>query len=261
MTTAAVIQARWGSSRLPGKVLRHVGDSTMLSRVVTRLRRASTIDRIVVATTIAEGDDAVAAEAAGLDVDVVRGDEFDVLARYGKVLEAFPDIDVVVRVTADCPFVDPDVVDEVVTARRDEGLDFVANRLPPPTARTFPVGLDVEVATRAALLAAVAEATAPHHREHVMPFLYESGDRFAFRVIDLAEDLSSYRWTVDTPEDLQAVNELARLAGPEPFTWREVLAVARAHPWIGQINGDRRQKDVSEVDSRWGVEVHPPHDA
>jgi len=251
MTTVAVVQARAGSSRLPGKVLERIGQHTMLGKVITRLGRARSLDGIVVATTDSTADDAVEFEARRAGAEVVRGATYDVLSRFGRVLVLQPTIDVVVRVTADCPFIDPEVIDEVVGMRAARGLDFAANRLPPPAPRTFPVGLDVEVATRQALESAVREASSPHHREHVMPFIYENPERFSVGIHELDEDLSGYRWTVDTPDDLAAVIELDRRAGSEPYSWRDVFRIAQQHPWIGELNSAARQKDVREVDARW----------
>lgn len=251
MTTLGIVQARFGSSRLPGKVLQPIGETSMLEKVLRRLSRARSLDALVVATTDTSADDAVAIAAAAVGVPSVRGSEFDVLDRFHQALAHYPDADCVVRVTADCPFIDPEEVDRVVAALRTEGADFAANRLPPPNKRTYPVGLDVEAATRAALDAAWRDASAPHHREHVMPFLYETPERFRTTVLQLDEDLSSFRWTVDTREDLEAARRLDALAGPEPFSWRRVLAVARAHPDIGALNAAQSQKYVTDVDDRW----------
>jgi spore coat polysaccharide biosynthesis protein SpsF len=251
MTTACIVQARLGSSRLPGKVLQSIGSVTMLEKVILRLKRSAHIDLIIVATTVGHEDDGVAAAALGSGAAVVRGDRFDVLDRFRSVLQLYENIDTVVRVTADCPFVDPGIVDALVSSLQEEGLDFVANRLPPPHTRTYPVGLDIEVCTRSALLTAWSEAKAPHQREHVMPFLYENPNRFAIRIHDLAEDLSGYRWTVDTPEDLEAARALDKLCGMEPYDWLHALDIARRNPWIGEINSSGEQKQVRVVDDRW----------
>jgi len=251
MTVLCIVQARFGSSRLPGKVLQSIGELNMLERVLSRLQRSETIDEIVVATTVAPADSAVEAAAIAAGVKVVRGSEFDVLDRFHQALLGFPSSHIVVRVTADCPFIDPEVIDLVVRRLEESGSDFVANRLPPPYPRTYPVGLDVEVCTAAALERAWRDAVLPYHREHVMPFLYENRDSFAIEVLQLETDLSGYRWTVDTPEDLEAARELAKLAGPEPFGWRHVLATAVENPHIANINADASQKDVSHVDERW----------
>lgn len=251
MTTLCIVQARTGSSRLPGKVLTDLGGRPILERILYRLMRARSIDTVLVATSTDSSDDPVADLADRCGIEVVRGSAFDVLDRFHTALDAHPDADVVVRITADCPFVDPDIVDAVVGLRAARGADFAANRLPPPSPRTFPVGLDVEVATVEALRTAWRDAASPHQREHVMPFLYENGDRFAVEILDLEEDLSGYRWTVDTPADLEAVRALQLLVGPEPFGWRAVLDAARSNPAIGRINSSTPHRAAGDTDSRW----------
>lgn len=251
MTVICVIQARFASSRLPGKVLEPIGDRSMLAMVIHRASRAASVEHTIVATSTETSDDTVAAAAAEAGARVVRGSQFDVLDRFYAALSMEPSADILVRLTADCPFVDPDVIDLVVNNLIDGNLDFSANRLPPPHPRTYPVGLDVEACKTKALRTAWREATFPHQREHVMPYIYENPRDFRFGVVDLDVDLSSFRWTVDTADDLAAVRRIAALVGPEPFGWRDVLSVAQAHPEIGDLNRSARQKAVTEHDSRW----------
>jgi len=251
MTTIGVIQARFDSSRLPGKVLEHVGATTMLAGVMRRLSESRLVDEVVVATTTSPTDDGIAALVANEGYEVVRGSSFDVLDRFHDVLLARPDADVVVRVTADCPFLDPELVDEVIRARAEHGVDFASNRLPPPYARTYPVGLDVEVSTSAALRRAWSEADEPYFREHVMPFLYVEDSQFSRFIVDLDADYSQYRWTVDTPEDLRAARAIARYLPHSSTSWRDVLAVVVEHPELVAINAQFTQKQVTQVDSRW----------
>lgn len=251
MNVLCIVQARYGSSRLPGKVLQQIGELTMLERVLTRLSRSVEIDNIVVATTTEPSDDPVVLAAQSAGVAVSRGPEFDVLDRFRIALNEHPTAEVVVRVTADCPFIDPEVVDLLVRDRAEHDADFVANRLPPPFRRTYPVGLDVEVCTADVLRRASEKAVLPHQREHVMPYIYENQDEFSIRVLQLDEDLSRFRWTVDTPEDLEVARKLAEKLDPEPFGWRDALQVALQNPSIGVINADQVQKVVSEVDQRW----------
>lgn len=257
MTTIAVIQARMGSNRLPGKVLEDLGGAPVLQRVVDRVRRASTVDTVVVATSDTPTDDALATYCAHHGIAVVRGSEHDVLSRFGDVLTAYPEARQVVRITADCPLVDPEVIDDVVAALVDGEADFAANRLPPPYPRTYPVGLDVEAVTRSALEAAMTTATAPRDREHVMPYLYTVPGRFRTVVIDLDHDLSAHRWTIDTPADLDAVRELWSLL-PAEFTWHDAVRVSDEHPEIAAINAAVVQKKLDAVDERW---VTPRPDA
>ncbi|HEY8721825.1 glycosyltransferase family protein [Pengzhenrongella sp.] len=251
MSVVAVIQARFGSSRLPGKVLEDVGGRPMLEKVIQRVFRATSVDDVIVATTDSVTDDSVSAVARGVGATVHRGSTLDVLDRFKTAIGLYDDADLVVRVTADCPFVDPGLIDDAVAKLRSTDADFVANRLPPPFARTYPVGLDVEVTTAAAIRCAWREATEPHQREHVMPYLYDPPGRFRVSILDLAEDLSNFRWTVDTRADLLAVRALAEVVGPEPFSWRDVLAQARKCPAIGRLNAREVQKGLRVTDERW----------
>jgi spore coat polysaccharide biosynthesis protein SpsF len=180
------------------------------------------VDRVVVATSDRAIDDPVAALARELEVDVVRGPEADVLGRFAAVLERFP-ADDVVRLTADCPLLDPALVDEAVRLHRATGADYTSNTLE----RTFPDGLDVEVVGAAALATAVEEAVAPDEREHVTPFVYGRPDRFRLVSLETPEWLGHERWTLDTPEDLDRLRTIVDgLADPVSATWRDVLAVA-----------------------------------
>jgi spore coat polysaccharide biosynthesis protein SpsF len=253
MSVVGIVQARAGSSRLPGKVLRPINGVPMLVKVLSRMARSERLDRIVLATTTEAGDDPVADLALSTGALVARGDAFDVLDRFHTALQLVPDATVVVRVTADCPFIDPGIIDDVIALRERERADFAANRLPPPAPRTYPVGLDVEVCTVDALERAWREAERPFEREHVMPYLYSEPSRFRVVVAQLDEDLSGFRWTVDEPADLAAAEALDAACGPEPYDWRHVLDIARARPDITAINAGLGQKHVTDVDSRWNA--------
>ncbi|MCU0268692.1 MAG: GNAT family N-acetyltransferase [Acidimicrobiales bacterium] len=235
-----VVQARMGSTRLPGKVLQDLGGRPMLAFQLERLADLDAV--VVVATSELARDDVVASVAADAGVAVVRGSETDVLDRFRLALDEVPARDVV-RLTADCPLTDPEVVAAVVEHHRRAGADYTSNVHP----RTFPQGLDVEVMAAEALRSAAQEATAPSEREHVTPFLYRHPERFVLANLRSGEDLGRERWTVDRPEDLDTVREaVAGLGGRARFTWREVLDVLgrRAVPAPGEVvlrpadNGD-----------------------
>ena len=179
----AIIQARMGSSRLPGKVLREIDGQPMLYRVVVRARHAQTLGRVVVATTTDSGDDPVEAFCLRQGFPVFRGDPFDVLDRYYQAAHTFH-AETIVRLTADCPLLDPAEIDRTVRAFAAAGVDFAANRLPPPMKRTTPIGMDTEVVTMAALTRAWREAKAQYAREHVMPYIYEEPGRFKTLLVD-----------------------------------------------------------------------------
>lgn len=244
MRVGAVIQARMGSTRLPGKVLRDIEGQPMLARVVDRTRRARTLNEVIVATTTRDQDDVLAAYASSLPVAVFRGDEDDVLDRYYQAAKHHA-LDVVVRVTSDCPLLDPGLVDQVVLPLLDEasGVEFSANILD----RAFPRGLDVEAASAAALARVWAGARAPHHRAHTFAYVYDHREDFSTVSITDPVDRSDHRWTVDTMEDLSLVREIYRRMGTQEFTWRDVLAEVERDPGLLRINNMVRQKSAHEL--------------
>ncbi|GAP05296.1 spore coat polysaccharide biosynthesis protein F, CMP-KDO synthetase homolog [Anaerolinea thermolimosa] len=245
-----IVQARMASSRLPGKVLRELGGEPMLAWVVERCRRASTVNSVLVATTTDSADDPVVALCAERGWPVFRGSQFDVLDRFYQAAR-WAKADVVVRVTADCPLIDPKVVDQVVREFFEREVDFAANRLPPPWKRTFPIGLDTEVCTFSALERAWREATQKYEREHVMPYLYDEPGRFKIFILQHEPDLGHLRWTVDTPEDLDLLRAIvSRLKGRMDFSWEEVLAIFEREPQLAEINASVNHKSGFDVDDR-----------
>lgn len=233
MSTAIVVQARMGSTRLPGKVLKDVAGRPMLSYQMERLRRVKRAERIVVATTDQPADDAVERFCQKEKIACVRGSEHDVLARYHLAIERFP-ADVVVRITADCPLIDPAIVDEAIAAYEP---DYVSNMLE----TTYPYGMAVEVFSAQALREVHREAKDPAEREHVTPFIYRHPERYRLRSLTMAPNLSHHRWTVDTPEDFELVSRLLKTLKPH-FTLQDVLAVLDDHPDWCAINAHVEQK-------------------
>lgn len=221
MTQVCIVQARMGSTRLPGKVLADLGGRTALGLLVARLATAE-VGHVVVATSDLPRDDRLAAEATRLGVTVVRGSETDVLDRFRLVLDRVPG-DPVIRLTADCPLTDPALVQAAVALHRTAGADYTSNSLE----RTFPDGLDVEVMRAAALQEAAAEATEPEEREHVTPFLYRHPARYRLASLETAALLGHERWTLDTAEDLASLRAIVdALPDPVHAGWRDILAVA-----------------------------------
>jgi spore coat polysaccharide biosynthesis protein SpsF len=242
------------SSRLPGKILKDIEGRPMIDHVVERVRMAKTVDLAVVATTVDLSDDPVEQHCRERGFPVYRGSLFDVLDRYYRAAQEFQ-AGVIVRVTADCPLIDPLVIDKTVLAFFEEGADFAANRLPPPWKRTYPIGLDTEVCSFQALERAWKEASEDHEREHVMPYLYAVPGRFKVKVVDAEMDYGHLRWTVDTPEDLIAVRGLMRLLqGKKEYSWRDVLALWLAHPELEKINAGVEHKKFNDVDGRFDVD-------
>ncbi len=243
MKITAMVQARMGSTRLRGKVLKEVGGESALGRVVRRLRRAELIDEIVIATSTSESDDPILCEARRLGVLSFRGDELDVLDRYYQAARAFQP-DVVVRITSDCPLIDAEVTDRTIAAFLRERVDYASNALD----RTYPRGLDTEVMTAEALGMAWRKAKLPYEREHVTPFLYEHPELFKLLPVTNDVDYSAHRWTLDTREDLEFIRAVyARFDNRDDFSWREVLEVLEREPGLVEVNRHVRQKVLHEA--------------
>jgi spore coat polysaccharide biosynthesis protein SpsF len=229
-----------GSTRLPGKVMLPLLGEPVLTRVMRRAARARTLDEVVVATTTLPDDDAIVALAAGEGWPVVRGSETDLLERY-LVAARVHDAEVVVRITSDCPLIDPEVIDATVGAFRAAGVDYASNALEPPT---YPRGLDVEVIARAALERAGRQDADPAWREHATPYIYRHPELFRLLRVPADDDHGDLRWTLDTPEDYQLIGRIYDALGRDDFGWREALAVVEANPSWPSINSGIVQKAV-----------------
>ncbi len=244
--TVAIIQARMTSTRLPGKVLQDIAGRPMLAWTVERARRATTLDDVTVATTTDLSDDPLEAYCREQGYPCARGSLNDVLDRYYQAAKQFG-ADVIVRLTSDCPLIDPDVIDTTVLRFRESGVDFAANRLPPPWKRTYPIGLDTEVCRFSALERAWTEAREKYEREHVMPYLYDQPGRFRTLLVNTEPDYGHLRWTVDTPQDLEAVRGIvAALGNRDDFTWLDVLEITRRRPELRAINAGIHHKSLTE---------------
>ena len=238
---AAVIQARTGSTRLPGKVLRSLGGRPVLEWMVRAARAAVGVDEVVIATSTAPGDDAVASLGDELGIRVVRGSEEDVLSRF-MLARAETGADAIVRLTADCPLVDPSLVSKIVALwRADPTLDWVSSTL----VRTLPRGLDVEIASASALAIADAEARG-YHRTHVTSYLYASERRFRTMGIVVSPPANDLRVTLDTPQDASVIENIVAELGDAPPAWADVVAFLRAHPDVVALNSDVQQKKLDE---------------
>lgn len=275
----AIVQARMDSSRLPGKVLLDIGGDAMLARVVARVSRARAVDKVLVATTTEPSDDLLVEYCTSRSFEYTRGSQFDVLDRYYQAARG-AGAHVVVRITADCPVIDPGLVDQAVNTllaksgtaavlNSDRTLmpfDFVTNRLPPPWKRTYPIGLDTEVCTFDALERAWHEAKEPQQREHVMPYFYEgvepssehqalsvatSPRGFKIAMLNHVLDLGAYRWTVDTPPDLELMRRIYRhFDGRDDFSWNDVLGLVQSQPELVRLNAGVTHKSLGDLDAR-----------
>jgi spore coat polysaccharide biosynthesis protein SpsF len=238
LRVVAIIQARMGSSRLPGKILKLLAGKPVLEHVIGRVREAAIFDEIAVATTDRGIDDKTAQAAAQWGATVVRGDEQDVLARYG-LAASVTRADAIMRVTADCPLIDPDVLRAMAQRYVKGDVTLVTNA----RNRTFPRGLDAEIFSRAALEIMLSEAHEQMQREHVTPFLYAYPHRFKISDYIADFDHSDLRLTLDTPEDFQLLQLIFEAtAHPEQLRLQKVLAILEANREWKSINAHIEQK-------------------
>ena len=243
MKTVIIVQARMTSTRLPGKVLKEVLEKPLLAYQLERLRRVQLADEIVLATTTNQTDDVLAVFAVAEEIRCFRGDEQDVLDRYYQAA-VFAEADVIVRVTSDCPLIEPSIIDAVIQVYfKSPGVDYVSNAL----SRTYPRGLDVECFSFKALEIAWKNADKAYEREHVTPYLYQQ-PMFIKEEVKADGDYSQCRWTVDTQEDYELVRLLLEELYPvQPyFSWRDVLSVMERHPDWKLINAEIEQKKLEE---------------
>jgi spore coat polysaccharide biosynthesis protein SpsF len=241
MKTVGIIQARMGSSRLPGKVLMDLGGGPALALMLTRAARAQTLDAIGVATSMLPQDDPIAALCGSLGVPVFRGSESDVLDRYAGAAAAFG-ADVIVRLTGDCPLICPEITDSVVRAFQEGAprVEYATNCL----RRTQPRGLDTEVLSRATLDEVAREATEPADREHVTYFVWRQPDRFRHLSVERADDRAALRWTLDTPEDYALLKTVVDALGDRAPSagYDELLDLFDRHPAWAAINAAVEQR-------------------
>lgn len=238
---AIIVQARMGASRLPEKPLKKSLGKTLLSYLLERLKRSKEASSLIVATTQSPKDLAIEKAALKEGVLVYRGSEEDVLSRYleaAKLVGA----DVICRITADCPFIDPKLLDEMILLfKNSPQVDYLSNTLK----RTFPRGMDIEIFTTKALEKA-AKAANRDEKEHVTLYLYRHPEQFQLRDFCYSEDNSHFRWTVDTVDDLKAIRKILQLLyrkNPQ-FSLHDLLELAKAHPEIAKLNAHVEQKKV-----------------
>ena len=231
MKVVALVQARMGSTRLPNKVMKPICGMPMIEILLTRLSQAKEVDQIVVATSVDERNQPLVEHVRKLGYACEQGSENDVLDRFVQAARAHQ-ADVVVRITGDCPLVDPGLVDEAIRRFKAAGVDYFSNTNPP----TYPDGLDIEVCTFKALEQASRETSKPFDREHVTPYLREPG-RFNTASMQHSQDLSALRWTVDEPADFAVIEKVFQHFHPRTdFTWGEVLDLQHRQPDIFTIN-------------------------
>lgn len=245
MKTTVIIQARMGSTRLPGKVMLDLAGKPILSHVIDRCKAISLVDEVVIATTTSSMDDTIVDLAHTENVGIYRGSETNVLQRYYEAAKASRS-DIVVRVTSDCPLLDPDISSKVVRCFRESTLlDYCSNTIQ----RTFPQGLDTEVFSMQALEKSYYNANKAYEQEHVTPYIYQNPN--LFKMVQLCvkdKDYSSYRWTVDTPDDYELIKIVYdRLYLPhEIFTYGQVLELFEREHHLANINSHIVQKKLGD---------------
>jgi spore coat polysaccharide biosynthesis protein SpsF len=243
MKIIAIIQAHMGSTRLPGKVLRDLGGRTMLARVVRRAQRASLLNEVTVACSTLPQDDVIVQECDALGIRWYRGSDSDVLDRFHGAASAF-ESEAVVRITSDCPLIEPEIVDQVIDAFLRSDADYASNTID----RSYPRGLDTEVFKKSCLDRAWKEGHEAHHRVHVTPYLYEMPKLFKNVQVRGETDLSDLRWTVDTKEDYDFASAVfSHFGNRDDFAWRDVLTLLEAQPQLSAINQHIQQKALRDL--------------
>ena len=237
MKKVVIVQARMTSTRLPGKVMKIVCDKPLLEHLINRLRRVKYADQVVIATTVNDTDNQIVNLCKELGTLYYRGSEEDVLGRYYEAAVEYGG-DIIIRITSDCPVIDPEVVDSLINfyTNNIEKYDYVSNTLK----RTYPRGMDVEVFPFSILKEAHEEAKKEREREHVTPFIVYNPMRYRLSNIEYSENFSHYRWTVDTSEDFHLITKILNaLYNEKPeFTMKDIVSVMKSNPeWIS-INAD-----------------------
>jgi len=243
MKRVAIVQARTGSTRLPGKVLLELAGRPVLARVLERLGQCRKLDETVVATSNRENDDAIAKLCRELAIPCFRGSENDVLDRFYHAARIHK-AGTIVRITADCPLLDPGLIDRMLIRFDDLAppADYLSNTLE----RTFPRGLDVEIFSLTALATAWRRAITPAEREHVTPYIYRHPERFRLAGFSGRPDLSHHRWTLDTPEDYELISTIYK-ALDQPirlFTTEDIVEFLDEHPEVYALNRKIVQKET-----------------
>lgn len=245
MKIAAIIQARMGSTRLSGKILKTVNEKTLLEYQLERIKAVKNIDQIIVATTIKDNEQPIVELCEKLGIDYYRGSEQDVLSRYYETARKYK-VDVIVRLTSDCPIIDPEIIDKVINLylNNEGSVDYVSNTLE----RTYPRGLDTEVFSFEALSKAYHDAVLQRDREHVTAYFYTNPELFKLQGLKNEESCGYHRWTVDTNEDFELIRKIIESLYPinKNFRMNDVIALINKNMKWKEINEHIEQKKLNE---------------
>lgn len=237
----AILQARTSSTRLPGKVLKQILDEPMMFRQIERIQHSSRIDKIVVATSNDQSDDVIEIECKARGVEYYRGSLDNVLDRFYETAKIYKP-DHIVRLTADCPLIDSDIIDDIIEYHLKESNDYTSNTVEP----TFPDGLDVEIFKYQSIVDAWKEAQLTSQKEHVTPFIYQQGERYKLGIFKNVIDLSDLRWTVDEEMDFQLIthiyNALYPIYGSE-FKIKEILNYLNENLNLLNLNNNYKRNE------------------
>lgn len=243
MNIVAIIQARMTSTRLPGKVLKKVLNKTLLEYQLERVSRSNFIDEIIVATTVNKTDEPIVELCKKFGYSTYRGSEEDVLSRYYEAANQ-ANADIIVRLTSDCPLIDPNVIDQVIELfiEKQHDIDYATNTLK----RTYPRGMDTEVFTIEALQNTYLQAKLMKEREHVTAYIYSNPNKFRLANLECETDLSQYRWTVDTEEDFDLIELIIKNLYPnnKEFQLNDCLQLFCKYPEWALINSHIEQKKI-----------------
>ncbi len=236
MVVGCIIQARMGSTRLPGKVLMNADEkNSVLYYVITQLQNCKFLDKIVVATTELKEDDEIEKFVNSMNIDCFRGSPTDVLDRYYKCALKFS-LSIIVRITADNPLIDPTLVDDAINIFNSNSFDYVSNA----HIRSFPHGTETEVFSFIALETVWKNAKTNYDKEHVTPYLYNNPDRFNIFDIMYKENMSHLRWTVDKEDDLKLVQIITSKIKKRPILMNDIIELFSKEPNLIKINSDTK---------------------
>lgn len=244
MKIGAIIQARMGSTRLPEKVMKTLQGKTVLEHVIERVKQSKLIDEIIIATTAHERDAVIESEALRCGVKAFRGSEDDVLSRYYYAAKE-NNLDVVIRITSDCPLIDPRIINDIVFFYKTNNYDIITNAGSDERKRTYPRGLDVEIFSFDILENAYNNASEKYQREHVTPYIYEvTQNKFFYKN---QNDYSKYRWTLDTEEDFELIKEIYKTLykGVHDFYLDDIISLINEQPRLELINAHIEQKKLN----------------